>query len=138
LSVAKAATVGGPSLSAESFGAIELSPCKLSGVPEPARCAVLEVPENPHRPAARQLKIGVAVIPATCGKSHPDPIVILMGGPGEDAISAAEVFVKQFTALRQDRDILLVDQRGTGRSGGLHCAAILNARSCGAAPITPT
>lgn len=70
----------------------------------------------------RQLKIGVAVIPATGGKSHPDPIVILMGGRGEDAISAAEVFVKQFTALRRDRDILLVDQRGTGRSGGLHCA----------------
>jgi pimeloyl-ACP methyl ester carboxylesterase len=62
------------------------------------------------------------VIPATGGKSRPDPIVILMGGPGEDAISAAEIYVKQFTTLRQDRDILLVDQRGTGRSGALNCA----------------
>src|SRR5216684_1746410 len=121
VSVAKAAIVGGPSLSAESFGAIELSSCKLSGVPQPTRCGVLEVPENPNRPAGRQLKIGVAVIPATGGKSRPDPIVILMGGPGEDAISAAEVYVKQFTTLRQDRDILLVDQRGTGRSGALNC-----------------
>ena len=122
VSAAKAAVLGGPFLSAESFGAIELSSCKLSGVPQPARCGVLEVPENPNRPAGRQLKIGVAVIPATGGKSRPDPIVILMGGPGEDAISAAEIYVKQFTALRQDRDILLVDQRGTGRSGALNCA----------------
>jgi hypothetical protein len=86
VSVAKAAIVGGPPLSAESFGAIELSSSKLSGVPQPARCGVLEVPENPNRPAGRQLKIGMAVIPATGGKSRPDPIVILMGGPGEDAI----------------------------------------------------
>jgi hypothetical protein len=122
VSVANGAIVGDPPLSGESSGAIELSSCKLSGVPQPARCGVLQVPENPNRPAGRRLKIGVAVIPATAGKSHPDPIVILMGGPGEDAISAAEIYVKQFTTLRQDRDILLVDQRGTGRSGALNCA----------------
>jgi hypothetical protein len=88
VSVAKAAIVVVLPLSAESFGAIELSSCKLSGVEQPARCGLLEVPENPNQPAGRQLKIGVAVIPATGGKSRPDPIVILMGGPGEDAISA--------------------------------------------------
>jgi len=112
VSAAKAAILGGPFLSAEPFGAIELSSCKLSGVPQPARCGVLEVPENPNRPAERQVKIAVAVIPATGGKSRPDPIVILMGGPGEAAISAAEIYVKQFAALRQDRDILLIDHRG--------------------------
>src|SRR5437660_876445 len=122
VSVANAAIGGRPPRSAESSAAIQLSSCKLSGVPQPARCGVLVVPENPSRPAGRQLKIGVAVIPATGGKSRPDPIVILMGGPGEDAIGAAEIYVKQFTTLRQDRDILLVDQRGTGRSGALNCA----------------
>jgi pimeloyl-ACP methyl ester carboxylesterase len=44
-----------------------------------------------------------------------------MGGPGENAISAAEIYARQFAPLRQDRDILLVDQRGTGRSGALNC-----------------
>jgi hypothetical protein len=53
VSVAKAAIVRGPPLSAESFGAIALSCCKLSGVPQPARCGVLEVPENPNRTAKR-------------------------------------------------------------------------------------
>jgi len=62
--------VGGPPLSGETVGAIELSSCKLSGVPQPARCGVLEVPENPNRPAGRQLKIGVAVIPAVGGHTR--------------------------------------------------------------------
>jgi pimeloyl-ACP methyl ester carboxylesterase len=82
---------------------------------------VLEVPENSNRPEGRRLRIGVAVIPATGGKPGPDPIAILMGGPGEDAIGAAEIYARQFAPLRQDHDILLVDQRGTGRSGALHC-----------------
>jgi pimeloyl-ACP methyl ester carboxylesterase len=121
VSVANAAGVGGPPRSAESFGAIELSSCKLPNVPQPARCGVLEVPENPNRPAGRRLRIGVAVIPATGGQPRPDPIAVLMGGPGEDAIGAAEIYARQFAPLRQDHDILLVDQRGTGRSGALHC-----------------
>ena len=115
------AIVGRPGRSAESFGAIELSSCKLSGVPQPARCGVLEVPENPNQPAGRHLKISVAVIPAIGGQPRPDPIAVLAGGPGEDAIGAAEIYARQFAPLRQDRDILLVDQRGTGRSGALHC-----------------
>ncbi|MGH8285470.1 MAG: alpha/beta hydrolase, partial [Steroidobacteraceae bacterium] len=44
-----------------------------------------------------------------------------MGGPGEDAISAAAEFATRFASLRQDRDLMLVDQRGTGRSGALRC-----------------
>jgi pimeloyl-ACP methyl ester carboxylesterase len=44
-----------------------------------------------------------------------------MGGPGEDVISDAADLAAQFTALRKDHDLLLVDQRGTGRSGALHC-----------------
>jgi pimeloyl-ACP methyl ester carboxylesterase len=121
MSATNAATVGGPPRSAESFGAIQLSSCKLSGVPQPARCGVLEVPENPNRPSGRQLKIGVAVIPAIGGQPRPDPIAVLMGGPGEEAIGSAEIYARKLAPLRQDRDILLVDQRGAGRSAALDC-----------------
>jgi pimeloyl-ACP methyl ester carboxylesterase len=120
-SVPNAARAGDPLRSARLSGAIELSPCSLPGLLQPARCGVLEVPENPNRPEGRRLRIGVAVIPATGGQPRPDPLAILMGGPGEDAISAAEIYARQFAPLRQDHDILLVDQRGTGRSGALHC-----------------
>src|SRR5207249_2956103 len=82
---------------------------------------VLDVPENPSKPNGRRLQIGVAVIPATGPTAQPDPIVPLMGGPGEEAIQEAAYFIEQFAPLRNDRDILLVDQRGTGRSGTLRC-----------------
>jgi pimeloyl-ACP methyl ester carboxylesterase len=90
-------------------------------VAQVARCGVFNVPENPSLPTGRQLSIHVAVIPATSGQALPDPIVPLMGGPGEDAISAAAIYAEQFASLRANRDLLLVDQRGTGRSAALHC-----------------
>ncbi len=101
--------------------AMELAPCKLPDVAQAVRCGALRVPENPQHPAGRQLAIGVAVVASSDGQKHPDPIVVLMGGPGEDAISAAALYVQQFGTLLHDHDLLLVDERGTGRSGALPC-----------------
>jgi pimeloyl-ACP methyl ester carboxylesterase len=44
-----------------------------------------------------------------------------MGGPGEAAIDAAETLASKFAPMLNDRDLLLVDQRGTGRSAALRC-----------------
>jgi pimeloyl-ACP methyl ester carboxylesterase len=99
---------------------IVLSRCELPDLARPARCGSLDVPENPDKPNGRRLRIGVAVIPAT-EHAEAEPLVPLMGGPGEDAIRAAAYFEKQFARLRRDHDILLVDQRGTGRSNALRC-----------------
>jgi pimeloyl-ACP methyl ester carboxylesterase len=85
------------------------------------RCGSLDVPENPDRPNGRRISIAIAVIPAANGRALSDPIVVLMGGPGEDSMSAAAIFAAQFAPLLRDRDLLLVDQRGTGRSNALNC-----------------
>jgi len=97
------------------------SPCELPGVARPARCGVLDVLEDPSQPGGRRLPIHVAVISAASGKALSDPIVVLMGGPGEDAISAAAIYAAQFAPLLEHRDLLLVDQRGTGSSARLKC-----------------
>ena len=102
-------------------GTVDLSPCTIPELAEPARCGEIEVPENPDRPGGRQLKIAIAVVPATSGRALADPIVPLMGGPGEDAISAGVHFARMFATLRVERDLLLVDQRGTGKSSALRC-----------------
>ena len=98
-----------------------LSPCKLPGVTRAAKCGVVAVPENWDKPAGRKLSIAVALIPAESSDSHKDPIVPLMGGPGESAISVAEDLVESWGTLLRDRDLLLVDQRGAGKSGALTC-----------------
>jgi pimeloyl-ACP methyl ester carboxylesterase len=98
-----------------------LTVCQLSGIKEQARCGVVQVPENPAKPEGRKLDIQVAVLPAKAGKALPDPVLILNGGPGEDSLSGAGSFAEWLEPLRRDRDILLVDQRGTGKSHRLGC-----------------
>ena len=110
-----------PAAATAETTAPSLVSCSLPDLDEPARCGTLEVPENPARPDGRKISVAFAVIPATSGKSSPDPVVPLYGGPGEDVLSEAGYIARQFAALRSSRDILLVDQRGTGRSGALKC-----------------
>jgi pimeloyl-ACP methyl ester carboxylesterase len=98
-----------------------LSDCALPGLAEAARCGTLAVPENPELVDGRQIDIAFAVLPATGGKALLDPLVLLNGGPGEDAIGVAADIATQLAPLRGRRDILLVDQRGTGRSHPLAC-----------------
>ena len=108
------------SASATTPDTIALSPCTLEGLAGAAKCGELTVPENPHQPQGRKLRIAIAVLPAT-GRATTDPILPLMGGPGEDTIAVAGELAPLLAELRRDRDVLLVDQRGTGRSGALRC-----------------
>lgn len=107
----------GPGVAAEK---LKLSPCAFAGLEAQGRCGTLSVRENPADADSRRIVIHVAVVPA---KSTPlrDPIVPLLGGPGEDAISNAAFYAERLDALREHRDLLLVDQRGTGKSAPLHC-----------------
>ena len=98
-----------------------LAPCRFADLTRAARCGTLSVPENPDKPGGRRLSISVVVIPATHAPALPDPIVVLQGGPGEDTIGSAGFYAERFAPLLDDRDLLLVDQRGTGKSGALPC-----------------
>lgn len=95
--------------------------CKLPDLTRAARCGVVSVPENPDRPNGGQLTIHYAIVSASSATPRSDPIAVLMGGPGEDAISSAAFFADQFKALLDDRDLLLVDQRLTGQSAPTRC-----------------
>ena len=99
----------------------EIATCTLPGLDEPARCGEIKVPENPDKPDGRSITISFAILPATEGAALPDPIVPLYGGPGEQVIAEAGYVARQFATLRGQRDILLVDQRGTGQSGAMRC-----------------
>ena len=100
---------------------VALQSCSVPGVKRSARCGTIEVLENPDRPGSRKLEIHFAVIPAANGHARPDPIVPLLGGPGESAIQAGQYFVERLAPMLNDRDLLLLDQRGTGQSGALRC-----------------
>src|SRR5262249_54274643 len=101
---------------------IALSECRLPKLPLAAQCGTLEVPENRAKPEGRKISLAIAVLPANTLNPRADPLFILAGGPGQ-AASFLGPFAALLTSVRKDRDIVLVDQRGTGRSSPLDCAA---------------
>lgn len=104
---------------------LPLTECQLSrpglSVTVEARCGTLAVPENPANPAGRQIMLNVAVVPAVSRNPQPDPVFILAGGPGQSAVELYPAVAKSFMMIHRERDIVLVDQRGTGKSNPLEC-----------------
>jgi pimeloyl-ACP methyl ester carboxylesterase len=102
-----------------------LESCELGhpGVPVriKAQCGVVSVPEDPARPGARHIDLRVAILRATGNRPAADPIFFLAGGPGQAATEAWVVIADIFERSRRTRDIVLVDQRGTGGSNALDC-----------------
>lgn len=100
---------------------LKLEPCRLRGVEHDALCGVLQRPLNPAEPQGKTLDVHVAVLPALARNKKPDPVFLLAGGPGQSAIGLAAVAERQFARLLNRRDVVLVDQRGVGRSAPLTC-----------------
>ncbi len=96
--------------------------CELAGYSGPALCARFEVYENRIERSGRRIRLRVAVLPARGDDREPDPIVILAGGPGQPATDLADFAAATLAPLTRTRDIVLVDQRGTGGSNALSCA----------------
>ena len=89
-----------------------------------ARCAQLSVPEDPARPDGPTIELFVARIAALSSAPKPDPLLIITGGPGQSTVDFYLQMRGAFEQVRRDRDLILVDQRGTGRSAsGFTCDA---------------
>ena len=86
-----------------------------------ARCGTLTVPENRGEKDGRQLQLHIALVPALRTRAEPDPLFIISGGPGQAASDFYLAMSHVFGRIRRDRDIVVLDQRGTGRSNRLDC-----------------
>jgi pimeloyl-ACP methyl ester carboxylesterase len=104
---------------------LSLVPCRLEHPTHltavDAECGTLSVPENPSTPQGRQIALRVARVPAINRRKRPDPLFLLAGGPGMAATTFYTAAAAAFARIRRDRDIVLLDQRGTGTSNGLYC-----------------
>jgi pimeloyl-ACP methyl ester carboxylesterase len=99
---------------------LELKPCHVQGTAEEARCGTYPVWENRDAKQGRKIALNLVVLPALEPDHAPDPIFYFAGGPGEGATTAAD-WVGGLKELRRRRDLVFVDQRGTGRSNPLRC-----------------
>ena len=77
-------------------------------------CGYLTVPENRADPNSVYVNLAVAIIHASGTRPRTDPILYLEGGPGGSALADPDYWLESL--LHTSRDIILLDQRGTGFS----------------------
>ncbi|MEJ7807779.1 MAG: hypothetical protein WKG03_17900, partial [Telluria sp.] len=107
-------------LSAGAAGAKPVSQqgrsCHLPGAEEALRCVTLPLPLDYARPAGPTLKVHVTIAPAFREAARADPLFILAGGPGQAGTDVLVLLNHAFRRVRATRDIVVIDQRGTGLS----------------------
>lgn len=104
---------------------LKLEDCRLqseiAGGGVAAECGWLSVPENREQPSGKHIRLHVARISSLRLEPAGDPLFILSGGPGQAASDFYISIAPALARIRRDREIVIVDQRGTGRSNRLDC-----------------
>ncbi|WP_282271998.1 alpha/beta hydrolase [Stenotrophomonas sp. PS02298] len=110
----------------QTLGSLNFQPCSLSSAGSrdslEAQCTTLEVPEDRANPQGRKISLNIAwVAPEKESDLQPDPVFFLAGGPGQAAVATYPQVDAAFSEVRKHRNVILVDQRGTGKSNLLAC-----------------
>jgi pimeloyl-ACP methyl ester carboxylesterase len=101
---------------------VQLTPCPVPNSTTDARCGTYPVFEDRVAKSGRTISLNILVLPALTESAAPDPIFVLAGGPGQGAASGVtREVVEYFRPMRSRRDVVFVDQRGTGASHPLQC-----------------
>jgi pimeloyl-ACP methyl ester carboxylesterase len=99
-----------------TVGRLRLDPCEdLDG----AWCGNLQVPYDRADPAAGTIPINLEWYPAE--QAPVGTIVAMEGGPGSPSTGSRDYYIELFGGLQRTRNLLLVDNRGTGTSGLINC-----------------
>jgi pimeloyl-ACP methyl ester carboxylesterase len=110
------------------YGRIAFTPCTLApqfGLASvAAQCGRYEVAEDPAHPDGRRIRLNIAwIAPDEDAEVAPDPVFLLAGGPGQAATDVYPQVAAAFRDVLKHRNVVLVDQRGTGKSNPLKCEA---------------
>ncbi|UTW56732.1 alpha/beta fold hydrolase [Kordiimonas sp. SCSIO 12610] len=103
------------------FTPVSETQCFLAGSTERLDCKTYHLPLDYSDPNGDTVEVFAAVMPSRGGKAAGDPLVLLAGGPGQAASEVIQLVDVAFGDLRNGRDVLIVDQRGTGRSHPISC-----------------
>lgn len=110
-------------------GLFQSAPCGLEGQPATferdnrVECGWVSVPRDTATSDGKRIRLWTARVKAT-GPARPDPILYINGGPGIATVDSILPYIgeiKSLAAMRRDRDIIVFDQRGSGRSEEALC-----------------
>ncbi|HYG06173.1 MAG TPA: alpha/beta hydrolase [Stenotrophomonas sp.] len=107
-------------------GKLQFHPCTLTSAQAAgnveAQCATLQVPENPSAPQGRKIGLNIAWLESKNDVAADlEPVFFIAGGPGQSATDVGSLVALALAETRKQRDIFLIDQRGTGGSHPLEC-----------------
>src|SRR5271166_2546006 len=122
MSCAAAAGAAAPGAGA---AAIHLSECRLEHPlrlgSQAARCGVIAVALDRSDAHGATIELHVAVVAALNRRSTAAPLFLLAGGPGQSAFDLYASLAGAFARINRNHDIVMLDQRGTGRSSPQRC-----------------
>jgi pimeloyl-ACP methyl ester carboxylesterase len=100
---------------------LQLKPCRVAGIKNEVQCGVIQRPLNPAEPGGKKIDVHFVVVPAVARNKQPDALFMFAGGPGQSAIRVGPQTLGLFSRFNTRRDIVFIDQRGTGKSAPLDC-----------------
>jgi pimeloyl-ACP methyl ester carboxylesterase len=132
LAITCAAAVAALTPAAAGAAGIAFTGC--SGKPG-VQCGTLHVPidRSGHDPGT--IALHVERVPARHGGGA--PIFAMGGGPGDPSTASTRDWARLFAPLLATHDLIVFDQRGTGRSGLLRCKGLEHANLLDPGPSAP-
>jgi pimeloyl-ACP methyl ester carboxylesterase len=120
-SIACAAAASALSLLAPLLHAQPTKACHVSGIRTEVQCGIVQRPLDPANPTGAKIDVHFVVVPATARNKRDDALFFFAGGPGQGAMKVAPQMTAVFARFNNWRDLVFIDQRGTGKTASLHC-----------------
>lgn len=116
--------LGIAALSMPAIALADTKPCRIPSFPQEVKCGQVQRALDPAKPDGKKIDVHYVVLPSKDRNKLPDAVFLLAGGPGQSAVEAASFGDSILGKLNRRRDLVFVDQRGTGKSASLKCAEL--------------
>ena len=103
------------------YAVADTKPCRVPDFSQELQCGQIQRPLNPAQADGKKIDVHYMVLPSKDRNKLPDAVFLLAGGPGQSAIEVAGFGEAILSKLNRRRDLVFVDQRGTGKSAPLRC-----------------
>ncbi len=112
----------GPAIATKVVGSLTVKSCdEVATLGSLTWCGTMKRPWDPNDDSLGSFDLAFALVLPISGKVSKPAVVGLEGGPGYGSIASGQLYAEMLQPLLADRALLVVDQRGTGKSSPADC-----------------
>ncbi|MEI7630504.1 MAG: alpha/beta fold hydrolase [Actinomycetes bacterium] len=121
----------GPAVTTKEVGSLTVKSCDEVATPGSLTwCGTLKRPWDPRDDSLGSFELAFALVLPVTGQLLKPAVVGIEGGPGYGSIASGQLYAEMLQPLLSDRALLVVDQRGTGRSSPVACDPDASVSAC--------